>query len=495
MNLTETPKKARYRHRLYVVLPLFLVLATAGIGGHSTASVASSSSYTQSGSMIAGKSLIRFDIDKYRVSAWNGALVVDPLKNGRFTVAALTTPVLVQYEGESWLVPVGTQMFIKASTDASPEAIASWVKTRRPLPLPAHYLREILPRAEIVMAQASVQPLAAPETFLPSLAGSALMFEEARSRVERDTRVQRLSGLYDVLAQDDVRAFDALMGMADTRDILDHADNEELATLLALSLERKRDVQILPSILQQPTLSLLLRFHPLLRNRVWLTDEASADHSLLLLGQMLLPFSDHSELSVSQQSIRSWEEGWKTLQADASTLNAIVPLVAKDIAALDAEGYPVRARAYAAAFVSGVHPLPDGVSDEAQAALDHLRSIYDIVLSIADPLPQETVSEEISVSSASSSVSSAVVILPEADVRAMLSAQGCMFTSKSVFRLLTGGLYQVQDIVIGTPAGDRMISFTFDPSAKAVLDIEQNGQILPYSLSLEKYLEWVKAGN
>lgn len=495
MNLTETPKKARYRHRLYVVLPLFLVLATAGIGGHSTASVAPALSYTQSGSMIAGKSLIRFDIDKYRVSAWNGALVVDPLKNGRFTVAALTTPVLVQHEGESWLVPVGTQMLIKASTDASPEAIASWVKTRRPLPLPAHYLREILPEAEVQLARASIQPLAAPETLLPPLAGSALMFDEARSDAERDARAQRVSGLFHALSQHDLKTFDALMSMTDTRDILDHADSDELATLLTLSLDNKRDVQILPSILNNPTLSLLLRFHPLLRNRVWLTHEASADRSLLLLGQMLLPFSDYSESSVSQQSIQSWEAGWKTLQADASTLNVIVPLVAKDIAALDAEGYPIRARAYAAAFVSGVHPLPDGVSDEAQAALDHLRSIYDIVLSVADPSPLETEEENISVSSVASSVSSIATIVLEADVRAMLSAHGCMFTSKSVLRLLTGGLYQVQDIVIGTPLGDRMISFTFNPGANTVMDIEQNGQILPYSLSLEKYLEWVKAGN
>lgn len=503
MNLTETPKKARFlaglslgggrRHRLYVVLPLFLFLSWAGIGGPSTASVTPSSSYVQSGSLIVGKSLITVDAQGYALTGWNGAFVADAAKNDQLTIVALTTPVLVQRDGDAWLVPVGMQLSLKASSNISPADITEWMHSRRPLPLPAHYLREMLPTAEALWAQSSIKPLTAKETVMPPLAGSALMFNKARTDAESDVRAQRLARLSDALIQHDPAAFDELMSMSDTRDILDHAEVSDLATLLTLAADSKRDVQILPSILRDPSLSLLLRFHPLLRSRVWLTAEASADHHLLLLGQMLLPFSDHSEATVSPQSIQSWEDGWKAVQLDAVSLNALAPIVAHDIAVLDEEGYPVRARGYAAAFVSGVHPLPAGVSDDAQAALDHLRSIYDIVLSVADPEPQEVpVVPETNTSSAVSSVSSVVTVVSEADVRAMLSAEGCMFTTQTVFTSQPDGLYQVQDVVLGTPSGDRVISFTFNPAARTVLDIEQNGQILPYSLTLEKYVEWVR---
>jgi hypothetical protein len=492
MNLAETPKKAHIRHRLYVILPLFLVLATAGIGGHSAASVTETSAVTQSGSVIAGKSLISFEENGYAFTAWNGALVVDGEEDQPLTIAALTTPVLVQRDTDAWLVPVGMQLTIKTASTTSPADIADWVHSRRPLPLPAHYLREMLPLAESLLAETTVQGLTAPEALISPLTGSALMLDAARADAESDTHAQQLAHLSDALIDGDTAAFDMLLSAAGTREALDDATAGDLATLLSLAMTQKRDMQILSSILTSPQMALVLRFHPLTRNRVWLTPEATDDHDLLLLGQMLLPLSDRNDTSISPVAVQAWEDGWKALSADASVLNTLAPVIASDITKLDAAGYPVRARAYAAGFVSGVHPLPAEVSDSAKAALDHLRSIYDIVLAVADPAPQAVAVGEKTATSVSSATSSVAIMVSEADVRATLSAAGFMFIANSLIRPQENGFYAIQNIVIGTPTGDKMISFLFDPAAGLVSGIEKDGQILPYSLTLEKYLEWVK---
>jgi hypothetical protein len=61
-----------------------------------------------------------------------------------------------------------------------------------------------------------------------------------------------------------------------------------------------------------------------------------------------------------------------------------------------------------------------------------------------------------------------------------------------VLHLRADGLYDISGVVIGTPSGDRLIAFTFDPVAGLVSGIEQDGHVLPYSLELGKYLEWVR---
>lgn len=507
MHSTETPNTARFRHRLYVVLPLFLALAWAGISDQPTASLIQAESVVVEGgstslsgsllhvhgsSLVASKTFINAEANGFSIRAWNGALDIDAHAEGMVTIAALTTPVLITRDADTWLVPVGMQMTVRVTSGASPTNVAEWAKSRRPLPLPAHYLRERLPKAEELLSHSIVQPLTSTKHLLSPLAGSMLMFDASHTEATKEDQTQRLARLSTALLQQDTSAFDDLVRDAATRTALDTADLSDVFTLLTLAVGEKRESQILPSLLHNPQLALLLRFHPLLREGVWLSDEARNDHDLLLLGQMLLPLSDDDETAVSDVSVETWRQGWEILHPDASVANVLAPLLATDIAALDDAGYPIRARAYAAAFVTSINPLPEGLSDAAQAAINRLHSIYDIVLSVADPaeLPAAAVTAS-SASSASSAVSSSIP-LTEEEVRALLIAHGCMFTSQSTLNVQEGGAYAVDNVVLGTRNGDRIISFTFDSAAGLVSGIEKDGHILPYSLTLEKYLEWVK---
>jgi len=519
MNLTETPKQARYRHRLYVVLPLFLVLGWVGVRGDSRASILSPTTLTQSGTLtlvdngrvaveggavtvangeislegsalITGKSGIALRVGKMSLLGWNGAFEVDASSANGLTVAALTTPVLVRQGGNVWLVPVEMQLTIKTASSPAPDKLTNWVTTRRPLPLPAHYLRERLPEADRLMTQVSARSLASKSTIIPPLLGNTLRFTIAREEALKIDGKSMLTALSDTLVSHDLVGFDALIRDVRTYPILDRAETTDLLTLLSLSFELKRDMQILPSVLRHADLTALLRFHPLLRDRVWLTDDAASEHDVLLLSQLLQPAADYEDAAVSAVTMQAWKISWVALRPDTPTLDVIASIIARDIVALDAAGYPARARGYAAGFVSGIQPEPADLSQEAHEALDRLRSIYDIILSVTAPvdiLPMETSAED-----TASSLFIEHSVIPENEVRATLSGVGCMFTTQTVLRMGETGVYTIDNVVIGTPAGDRQISFVFDPVTGLVSGIEKDGQILPYSLPLQKYVEWVR---
>jgi hypothetical protein len=500
MSSTETSQTARFpaghsldcggwRHRLYVVLPLFLALAIAGTSGRSTASVLQDATYTQSGSLVAGKGFITLDVAGFTLQGWNGAFEVDAGTESKLTLAALTTPILALRDGEAWLVPAGMQLTISTSEDTDADAFSDWMRTHRPLPLPAHYLRERLPDAEALLAHTTVPSLSQPAAVLPPLVDSSLQLETAKMESEKADHEQRLWVLGNALVHDDLETFDALLSDVQTIDALQKNTPRDLLTL---AYPDKRDLQLLQYLLHDSVTATIVRFHPLTRDRVWLN--ADADHDLLLLAQLLQPLSDRSEASVSAVAVQAWQDGWKILSKNgalpADVLDAALPSLVKDIMALDSAGYPARARAYATALLSGLQPLRT-TSATSREALERLRSVYDIAVAVTaslEEIPAEVTIQE----SGESSSQPERLIVAEADVRATLMAQGCMFTAQSTVQLRPDGLYDIAGVVIGTSSGDRLIGFTLDAAAGLVSGIEQDGKMLPYSMELTKYLGWVK---
>lgn len=504
MHIQTNRHTARYRHRLYVVLPLFLVLGWVGVGGHTDASVVSVENLHQSGSvtmvgydrlvidgaavavsgekevevwgsaLIGGKSFIAVQAGEFLLEGWNGVFGID-VSAATLTVASITTPVLVHRNGASWLVPTGMQMTVAAADKTSPKVFADWVKMRRPLPLPAHYLRERLPEADRLMALVSVQ---------------SLPIQESRSSPV-------LSALSDALRQSDTTQSDALFADARTRIALESADPEELWNMLSLGLKQHRYLQLLPALLHHPESFLIARFHPLLRDYALVYADGVGDTDLLLLGQMLLPRSDHRDTAVSTIIVKEWASGWQLLAArgalSTDMLDVILPLLVQDMTQLDTAGYPARARAYSAALVSGLQSLSEGLSGSALEAFDELRTLYDIPLAVVSSSADVPVEIPVTEPSVDVPADAAVIVVAESDVRSILSAEGCMFTTQSTLRLRENGVYEIGNVVLGTPTGDRVISFSFDPSAGLVSGIEKDGQILPYSLTLEMYLEWVRS--
>lgn len=512
MHGIETSKKAHSRHRLYVVVPIFLVCAWVGIGtmGQSGSGTVVNDHrvavdggvVTMSGdflrvegvAQVASKGWMQIQAHEYALKAWDGVFALSTTPS-TVTVASLTTPVLISQQHHRWLVPVGMQMTVQVQQKRGPEPFTRWLQDVMPIPLPAYYLREELSKADALYDSTTLKPLSTSRAWASSFAGSALMFPASRLRAEAAYAEVRMQQVSQALYQDDLVQFDASMHDAQTHAML-HAENDaSLFTLLSFALPVKRDVHILAVLLRNPDFAALLRLHPLTRDRVWQQSEGEANHQLLLLTQLLQPLADRRTEASTAMSIESWKAGWDTLVQDnvltSEVLTAILPFLQKQITALDNEGYPARARGYAVALVEAMRPL-SVTSEIVATSIADLQSLYDIPLHIT--ATEEPIVEPIVHSSASTPVSALqhIPFVPESDVRSLIVEAGFMVTTQSVLHRRDDGIYEISKVVLGTPSGDRIIDFAINPVDRVVVDIEKNGQVLPYTLPFEKYVEWVR---
>ncbi len=470
---TDTKTAQKKRHRLYVAVPLFVLFAWFGVSQNNRSMPAHLSVvYAEESGLIAGKSLITTMVGDLAISGWNGAFHIDASTHGRVTVAALTTPVLAVRGDARWLVPVGMQLTI--NVDASNELDASWLQSHRPLKLPAHYLRNMLPQAETLMEQSQVGSLPVVDATLPPLLGSSLRFSAADNRAQDYDTALRLSELAEAMREGDEKMIDTLLLNQSTQIALGRAPEASLWTVLSLAFSSDRDALILPFLLDDTDAALIARYHPLLSDRAWVYPSSSADHSALL-AQILLPQSDRDSEPRPKPVIRAWQDGWQSLledEAQASFIrNTVLPVIRQDIAALDRDGYPARARAYSDALAAVF-----GSDQEV---------IQDIQIDLTEPVYEDVAEPE-------AVIDQPMEIIPEDQVRFRLLQLGAMFTSQSTLSLNEDGSYAVRDIVLGTASGDRVLSFAYQPSRDLVSGIEYEGKTLPYSLSLEQYLVWVK---
>jgi hypothetical protein len=471
---TDTKTASKRRHRLYVALPLFAFCAWFGLPEQQPVVQADIGIVrSEESGLIAGKSLISTTEGDLIFAGWNGAFHLDTSNPERITVAALTTPVLATRGDARWLVPVGMQLTI--DIDASNDLDASWVQSHRPIKLPAHYLREKLPQAESLLEQSTVPALPQVSAVLPPLLGQSLRFEIADLRAQERNTTLQLTALVDAFQSGSDEEIDALLLEPATQQALQHAPASVLWTVLSAATAVDRDTLILPFLLDESDAALIARFHPLLSDRAWVYPSADANRSTLL-AQMLLPQADRNSESRPEPVIRAWQDGWQTLLSDESQASfireSVLSAIRTDIAALDHDGYPARARAYSDALAAVFG------SDQ--------QVIEDIQVDLTEPQSEET--DEV----ITDSESGITEVVSEDQVRARLLGFGAMFTSQSSLTLNPDGSYTVRDIVLGTASGDRVLSFTYQPSRDLVSGIEHEGKTLPYSLPLEQYLAWVR---
>jgi hypothetical protein len=89
-----------------------------------------------------------------------------------------------------------------------------------------------------------------------------------------------------------------------------------------------------------------------------------------------------------------------------------------------------------------------------------------------------------------------VPVVPDTEVerraREALAAAGAMFTKKSAFAPDGPSAVRVTDIVLATARGDRLVSFRYDAALDQVASLDDRGNPLPFTVPLERYLDWVK---
>lgn len=489
-------------HRLFVAVPLFALVVTISCiesmhlfqhdgsvvgSGEWGVSREKDTVVTQSGSLqilekgtlhAAAYGQISVQAGQYRVGTWHGVMSV--IHDGTtVTIAALTSPVLVQDGSEQWIIPVGTQW----SSSTSPvfgEDLAGWLKAHQPKKLPKHYMQAALPSARLLMENVHPEIRSAPST---SLVGQLLQLPAAQERAQSDLHERFVDDVIKALSEDESADLEALIADSNIQ-----TESERYPVILAVAAEHGRSPLLLP--VAESGLWLQTAFHPLIRDRVWQQISEDLSTPARLHSLVFLPGSDTAAEALSELTLKQWMLEWAAVleQSDVplTIIEAALPLLHNQIAELHKNGFPLRARSYARTINNVFLGFDAALSDTGATA-------YEGIVKMQEEL---STMPEVSDVSVSDSVVQAVFDADtlkqwEAELRTRLVEAGAMFMASSNIQAETNGSIMVDDVVMGTSAGDRLLTFTYDALNDRVRIVE-DGKTLPNSVSLEKYLEWVK---
>lgn len=511
------------QHRLFVAVPLFTLCfcLSIGLAMNSVASsaaptvtevqtgnitflrnaVAASGEMTlmESGSTIhllrgaglfAARNALSVQVGEFTVSSWHGSIELTP-ENDSLFVAALTAPAIVRSNTDVWVVPTGMQMHVTRAV-LFEEDLTGWLQERVPLPLPAHYLSERLPAA------ASLEELIIDSTnigahILPPLFGQSLRLEQSRTYAEERDAAYRVSVFAASLAAGEGTAAQSFLFDENNINALrSESGRQALPALLSNADALQLTPVLLPVFAEDANMHLIADYHPLVRAHSWVISRSTTDTKALLAALIGLPASDRAPEALPAVAVEQWGEEWEAFLVDNPVADVVLPRLEQDIFALDAAGFPERSRLYAHTVAQAFLSSIDTLSDTARMNLAHLQdfaagaapvtSAVEIVEPVVEPVVQAPEDTPLSPEAAHEL---------EIQVRSTLQERGAMFTSQSSFIAQKANRVVVENIVMGTKGGDKLLSFIFEPATGMVVDIEKDGQILPYSLPLDGYLEWV----
>lgn len=451
--------------------------------------------------LVSSPVLFHLQVNDMDLQGWNGAFHVSK-EGDRITIAALTTPVLVTVGTHQTIVPASMQ-WNAVSLDIPVTDVQAWVQARATLPLPQVFLQDQLRTISTLPAPRFEDALSDTSFVSPTL-GQSLRLPSAQDRAESAERMESLESVRKTLESSPAQ-IDALLLDPDTEAALHSAQaNAVLPTLESLALSAGKGDLFLPAFTASADRLLLASFHPLLRDHArvlpitaTLTDDQ--EFSLLLLTTL----SDLQPQALSSLAITPWQTLWSTYLSshkDAEkTFAAALPILQSHIERMDSLQYPERVYTYTNALLDIGRPYWQVLSPEARTLLNEIHTLRDarrVAAPLADSIAEEAVSSSSSLSSPSSSSSVASTPSVSNDVlvqqaERILQAAGFMMTPKTLLKPVSNGV-QVTDIIVGTKTGDQAMQFVFNPDTNMVSDILQDGVILPYAITLEQFLDWVK---
>lgn len=463
--------------------------------------------------LVSSQGMIEIQAGQLRASGWNGGFSVS-VDRTTVTVAAITTPVLVEGDHGKVLVPVRSQWrgFALPSLHRS---LRSWMAARTLRPLPPDYVQE---RVSVLQALPVSQIL---PTF-PATGGvtadllSFLRLPAARERADHartDDGLARLSSLLSSGQRDGILA---LIAEGKLPQILAVPGAQHLVPrMLAQATDQQLSEWFLPAFLVNDDRWLIGSVHPLLQTGTWTSDAPlSQTEETMMLRILSLPLADQLPDASNDLTIERWGDALaaflRSAKDPAQMASALLPSLTTSIDHSDRKGYPLRTERYAAALLAAVSPWRALLGDAANKPLLHrLQELSQhsvsptalnasIIATESAPAPRSPAQRGV-VGSQSSQSSSSLELLPsdELQARAMaaLREANALFTIHASLEPLKGrNAIHVTGIAFSTSAGDVPAEFSYDVDSGMVFDVTRDGQPMPYAVSLQSYIEWLGKG-
>lgn len=525
MHTQNQPTTGHLNHRLFVAFPLFAIIAAVSIvaGISNTRGQLMTDGdiitneepqnvvipggvvrmepfgygYTEAGTfhmvegsaLIAASDMLTMRVGEISVSAFDGVLHVSA-SSGSIALSAMTTPLLAKQGSGILVIPAMMQW---AATDIpSAEDMGSWLAQRAVMDLPEHFLIDMLPRADELMASIDQSATVMPPEFLfsPAFFLDSLQFESAQERALQYQLVSLLLALERALRDNDALAYEALLMTDATDQAMASAQGYAmLPRLLSLAGHVGKEALLLPYFTRDHDRWLLAAFHPQIRNyalALGIPEGIDREHLLNML--MLLPVSDTMGDPIEPLAANTWQTAWDgylaTTEFPADVIGQAMPVVRDSIVRFEQKKQPERLNRYRKMVQAFVQPYDMFVWQETRDILSQMQAM-DVQIAmdeiVGDVAPVESVevvefnAEEL-----------------KQQTMARLMEFGSMFTIATSIEAVAPDRVEVTDVVFATNNGDTLLTFVYNPQADTAGEIVYQGQVLPYSMPIENYLGWVR---
>jgi hypothetical protein len=444
--------------------------------------------WLQKGSvLVSSEGMMHVVAGRFTVEGAAGSLHVT-LQGDSLTVAALTSPALVNQGHTRVLIPAGYQWNSRQITeDSDVFSWSHWFTATAFQELPSDFLQEqndLLAHVPSTALPKSIEPYDVPTASVLELPGSL----ERRQQVwEKDVP----SMIRFLVASNDAASLQRFIAMPPVQKVLggDNARTEMVALVATSSENAPVRSYLLPFLTKDQDLSLLLSVHPAFRASMGgliRPDTAGAESTMLFVKSF--PFAEVPENDVSPLLIEQWRVTAQSLlqgQPDEARF-LLLQTVAPQVQALQAHGYPERAALYRDALLS-LFPFEGSYPADIASTLQSLHALDAVSIDSTVEEPDTTAPAIVT-----TPASPEEAVRLEAQVRALLQEAGAAMTVQTVIKATSTESVSVQSVLFASLKGDKLYSFEINPQQKMLRSIQAGEDMLPYPMTLDAFLGWVR---
>ncbi len=408
------------------------------------------------------------------------------------TVAALTSPVMLEQKGTKLLLPIGKQWRSGGKELVNTDAgFGEWLKSRATTDVPRDFQRDQLKLISEFRHEADL--ILPKQSRRWSIFSILALLPGAQWRDEQRQASDALGAIRAAVEANNAEGVQKAIQLLDVTP----KNRRTLATLLTRSNNSAVQLALMEQIIGEVDVWLLMAAHPTYTNVAWVSQPKAMDAERAFI-LWLLPESDLQAFAQSDFAFTRWKTlVQSTLEADdpVTILPVLLPKY-QEVANLMLElGYPLRARRLAQFTTDIAKAYADQLPGEIQSLMKELEAFDSIsivpveneTVVEADQIPDVVIAEQTRVPN---KVFEPAVVEAMADK--LLSEAGALFMVKTTIKATSPNIATVDQIVFGGTKADRTLTFDIDVLTRTVNRITEAGKTYPYALSWEAFVDWVR---
>ncbi|MDP7454591.1 MAG: hypothetical protein QF809_03590 [Candidatus Peribacteraceae bacterium] len=422
------------------------------------------------------------------ISSVKGAFTVH-VRGGNTTVASISAPVQVESGEQMLLIPVNFRWKGNGKLAHLHAGLDKWIETRAIKQINLDYKRDQLEILRLIPDDDENTSTSYLDDFnkLISKALTPIRLPLSKQSVKQAKLNQDIDDLITNAEEGDFSS--ALQGIRSLNNNGAFENIESLDWLLRILPNKDGNPEFLAECLSKfvsdSKLWLLFSIHPAYQRTAWALERPALSQEEQLVDLISFPQSDILQEAAPSAVLNRWLEDTKSVvefvDDDEELINEILKLIMESIDSFKQYGYPQREKNYSRVLIQIANEygksitVPEIKEEEVPA-----ESVED-----TEPSRSEPVSAELSTSSPEPELTPDQV---KAQAYQILRDFGALFTVNTSIEPVSSETAKVNGVIFG----NEVRNFTLNVINSEVSDVEYQGKILPYSLGIDKYVEWVE---